>query len=87
MEIEKVEPILKENPNRFVLFPIQYPKICNSSKFMVGLAYLGCLPCLGLPGCLPRLGGLRLGPRAKDPGPGRRAQGNGGPPFLNTMVI
>ena len=32
MEIEKVEPILKENPNRFVLFPIQYPKIWEAYK-------------------------------------------------------
>lgn len=32
MDLEKTEPILKENPNRFVLFPIQYPKIWEAYK-------------------------------------------------------
>ena len=32
MNLEKTEPILKENPNRFVLFPIQYPKIWEAYK-------------------------------------------------------
>ena len=27
--LEKEEPILKPNPHRFVLFPIQYPKVCR----------------------------------------------------------
>ena len=32
MNLEKNEMILKENPNRFVLFPIQYPKIWEAYK-------------------------------------------------------
>ena len=27
-EVEEEEPILKENPRRFVLFPIQFHKVC-----------------------------------------------------------
>jgi hypothetical protein len=27
MEIDEVEPLLRENASRFVLFPIQHPKI------------------------------------------------------------
>lgn len=30
--IESIEPMLQENPNRFVLFPIQYPKIWEMYK-------------------------------------------------------
>lgn len=32
MKVNKVEPILEENPNRFVLFPIQYPDIWEHFK-------------------------------------------------------
>ena len=32
MNLEKNEILLKENPNRFVLFPIQYPKIWEAYK-------------------------------------------------------
>jgi ribonucleotide reductase beta subunit family protein with ferritin-like domain len=33
MQIERTEePMLKENPNRFVLFPIQYPDIWHMYK-------------------------------------------------------
>ena len=32
MNLEKNEILLKENPNRFVLFPIKYPKIWEAYK-------------------------------------------------------
>ena len=32
VDIEKNEPLLADNPNRFVLFPIQYPKIWEAYK-------------------------------------------------------
>ena len=32
LELEKREPLLADNPNRFVLFPIQYPKIWEAYK-------------------------------------------------------
>ena len=31
-ELEIIEPILMENPNRFVLLPIKYPEIWNWYK-------------------------------------------------------
>lgn len=32
LDLEKREPLLADNPNRFVLFPIQYPKIWEAYK-------------------------------------------------------
>ena len=32
LELEKREPLLRENPNRYVLFPIQHPKIWEAYK-------------------------------------------------------
>merc|ERR1711975_82723 len=31
-ELEKTEPILMENPRRFVMFPIQYPQVWEMNK-------------------------------------------------------
>lgn len=43
-ELEKEEPLLKENPKRFVILPIQYPDIWQFYKKAEGRLCFGCTP-------------------------------------------
>lgn len=47
-ELEKEEPLLKENPRRFVILPIQYPDIWQFYKKAEGRLCFGCTQVHGL---------------------------------------
>ena len=42
-EMEKEEPLLKDNPRRFVMFPIEYPDIWQFYKKAEGNTFFGAL--------------------------------------------